>query len=119
MVTQISKRTRGVSSRPPACCRPLAAALDHRLFKALGDPTRLHILVCLAGCCRPVSVSEIAACCSVDLSVVSRHLATLCDSGVLAIHRQGRFTRYILKHRELAARLRELADGLEKCLPPE
>ena len=60
---------------------PIDAALDADLFKALGDPTRLQLLACLAKCARPCSVSEVADCCHVDLSVVSRHLALLQRAG--------------------------------------
>ena len=47
-------------------------ALDAELFKALSDPTRLKLLACLAKCSRMCSVTEVAECCSVDFSVVSR-----------------------------------------------
>jgi ArsR family transcriptional regulator len=93
----------------------LAAVLDDRLFKALGDETRLHILVCLSACREPQSVKEIAACCSVDMSVVSRHLKRLQDAGVLEVRRDGKFVRYGIRHADLAERLRSLAGAIECC----
>ena len=75
-MTQINKHPL-TPKKAAACCGPIDHLLDAELFKALGDPTRLLLLACLAKCARPCSVTEIAACCSVDLSVVSRHLALL------------------------------------------
>lgn len=99
-----------------ACCGPLDAVLDADLFKALGDPTRLSLLACLAKCARPCSVTELAACCSVDLSVVSRHLALLERAGALSSERQGRTVLYVVRHGHLASLLRGLADALDECL---
>lgn len=92
--------------------------LDAELFKALGDPTRLTLLACLAKCGRPCSVGEIAECCSVDLSVVSRHLALLARAGVLESRREGRVVLYSVRYAELVGLLRALADALERCCVP-
>ena len=114
-MTQVSKRKKPPQLRLPQCCGKLAEALDDRFFKALGDRTRLHILVCIAGCDEPQSVNEVARCCSVDFSVVSRHLKMLHESGILDAQRQGRFTRYSVRHREFVRRIRQLADALDAC----
>ncbi len=95
--------------------RPLDHQLDPQFFRALGDPTRLKLLACLAKCARPCSVGEVAQCCSVDLSVVSRHLATLARSGVLEAQRAGQSVRYRVPLAEVAARLRSLADAFDAC----
>lgn len=97
---------------------PLDVALDARLFKALADPSRVHILLCLARTCEPRTVSQVAACCSIDLSVVSRHLALLRDAGVLEVHKSGREVRYAPRWRELAETLRTLAAAIDACCPP-
>jgi DNA-binding transcriptional ArsR family regulator len=64
-------------------------------------------------------VGEIAGCCGVDLSVVSRHLKALEAAGVLAAEREGRSVRYGLRASDLASRLRALADLLEQHAPGE
>lgn len=92
--------------------------LDSRLFRALADPTRLHLLACLAKCARPATVGEIAACCRVDLSVVSRHLRLLEGAGVLTSERRGRLVLYAVRTAEVCAVLRAIADALEQCCPP-
>jgi ArsR family transcriptional regulator len=92
---------------------PIDAALDPELFRALGDPTRARLLGCMVKCARACSVSEVAECCAVDLSVVSRHLALLARAGVLEPSRSGRVVMYRVRAAELASRLRELASAIE------
>jgi DNA-binding transcriptional ArsR family regulator len=121
-MTQMSKQSRagGVPTREAsccdsACCPALGELLEPRLFKALGDPTRQALLAGLSRCCRPCSVSEIATCCDIDFSVVSRHLTLLEQAGVLTSQKSGRTVHYELRFHELASRLRTLADALDAC----
>jgi DNA-binding transcriptional ArsR family regulator len=100
------------------CCGPIDALLDARLFKALADPTRVQLLSCLAKCARACSVGEVAECCSVDLSVVSRHLALLEQAGILSASKQGRTVFYSVRYTDLARNLRGLADALDGCCSP-
>jgi ArsR family transcriptional regulator len=116
-MTQISKR-RPATPRQAATRRsPIDQRLDPALFRALGDPTRVSLLACIAKCGRSCSVSEVAECCSVDFSVVSRHLAILAQAGALAAAKEGRVVRYRVRYSELAASLRSLAVALEACGP--
>jgi DNA-binding transcriptional ArsR family regulator len=98
-----------------ACCRPVDGLLDPGFFKALGDPTRVRILACLIKCGRACTVGEIGECCSVDLSVVSRHLQALARAGVLEPTRSGRSVSYAVRSAELSGTLRKLADAIEQC----
>jgi ArsR family transcriptional regulator, arsenate/arsenite/antimonite-responsive transcriptional repressor len=97
------------------CCSPVDDLLDPQLFKSLCDPTRVKLLACLAKCGRPCSVGEVAECCSVDMSVVSRHLAILEDAGVLESAKEGRTVFYAVRYRELSETLHSLADAIEAC----
>lgn len=112
------------SSRPPAtprqaaaCAGPLDDLLNANLFKALSDPTRVKLLGCIAKCGRGCSVGEIAECCAVDLSVVSRHLALLARAGVLEASREGRTVLYRVQYAQLGGALRALAAALDGCCP--
>jgi ArsR family transcriptional regulator len=92
-------------------------ALDPDLFKALSDPTRVQLVACLAKCRRMCSVTEVADCCSVDFSVVSRHLSMLADAGVLESRKEGRTMFYRVQYKRLCASLRGIADAFEDCCP--
>jgi ArsR family transcriptional regulator len=98
---------------------PLDAALAPDLFKALADPTRARLVACIAKCARGCSVGEVAECCSIDLSVVSRHLSLLARAGVLGVERQGRTVRYHVRYADVCRSLRGLADALEQCRPED
>ena len=87
------------------------------LFKALCDPTRLAILVRLAECCNELSVSQVAECCPVNISVVSRHLACLRDAGLLRSVKRGKEVFYSFQAEPMARSLRAIADAAEKCCP--
>jgi ArsR family transcriptional regulator len=120
-MTQISKQrpTARPSTPRQAAARsgPIDESLDAELFKALSDPTRAALVACIAKCGRGCAVTEVAECCSVDLSVVSRHLAQLARAGVLESEREGRMVRYRVRYRELTRSLRALADALDQCCP--
>lgn len=99
------------------CCRAVDGLLRPGLFKALADPTRLRLLGCMIKCGRACSVSEVAECCSVDFSVVSRHLQALAREDVLSACKSGRSMRYSVRYANLCGLLRGLADAIEDCVP--
>jgi ArsR family transcriptional regulator, arsenate/arsenite/antimonite-responsive transcriptional repressor len=99
------------------CCTPVDNLLDPALFKSLCDPTRLKLFACLAKCGRACSVTEVAECCSVDLSVVSRHLAMLEKAGVLRSTKKGRIVYYAVRYQELSHTLHDLANAIGACCP--
>lgn len=85
------------------------------MFRALGDPTRVRLLDLLAERCRACSVSELAECMDIDLSVVSRHLTLLRAAGVLRATKTGRNVLYEIQYDALAETLRGIADTLERA----
>jgi ArsR family transcriptional regulator len=124
-VVQISKRRAKPQPKGPPktpkhaarCCGPIDDHLHPELFKALCDPTRSTLLACLAKCGRACSVGEVAECCAVDLSVVSRHLALMARAGLLDSTRQGRAVLYQVRFQQVVSMLRQLADSIEDCAP--
>lgn len=86
-------------------------------FRALADPTRLAVVQRLACANAPQTVTEVAGCCGVHLSGVSRHLAALRAAGLVSMQRHGREVRYQLDREKVTALLRGLADALEECCP--
>ncbi|MFC1609635.1 ArsR/SmtB family transcription factor [Myxococcota bacterium] len=113
MMTQTNTRLCG-----PACCEPLDTLMSPEFFKALSDPNRVAILIRLAQSCSSQTVSEVAGCCPIDISVVSRHLALLKRTGILDAQRTGKEVRYSVRFDVLAATLRNIADAIEACCPP-
>ncbi|WP_081614478.1 ArsR/SmtB family transcription factor [Novipirellula maiorica] len=99
------------------CYGPIDDLLDAELFKALGEPTRLRLLSCLAKGGRPCSVTELTECCEVDLSVVSRHLSVLEKAGVLTASKEGRTVFYAVRYKHLSEVFSALAKAIEGCRP--
>lgn len=118
-MTQMNKNLPANPKQAAACCGPLDTLLDPTLFKALCDPTRASLLACIAKCARACSVGEVAECCSVDFSVVSRHLTLLAQAGLLESEKKGRTVSYRVRYAELARTLRALADAIDDCRPRE
>ena len=52
-------------------------------------------------------------CCNVDASVVSRHLKTMADVGILKLNKKGRERTYSLDRENVAKELRALATKIE------
>jgi len=103
--------------RAASCCRTIERLLDPVLFRALCDPTRASLVACLIKCGRACTVTEVAECCDVDFSVVSRHLTMLAEAGVLESKRAGRSVAYVVRYHELSRQLRELAAAIEEYRP--
>ncbi len=112
-MTQMSKHIYPRGAR--RCCQRLDRSVSPAFFRALCDENRLRLLVQLAGCRTPCTVSQIAECCPVDLSVVSRHLAVLRDAGLLEARKRGKEVYYRVRYREVIATLRSVADAIEGC----
>ncbi len=85
------------------------------LFKALGHPKRLELVRRLIACGRPCGVTELDECCTVDFSVVSRHLALLRDAGILRAEKRGREVYYSVVAEAVVPELRRLADAISCC----
>lgn len=116
-MTQVNKRRPLTPKLAAGCCGPIDDFLDPQFFKGLCDSTRLNLLACLSKCGRACSVSEIADCCSVDFSVVSRHLALLERAGIVESSKEGRTVFYAVKYVEFSAKLRAFADAVESYSP--
>jgi DNA-binding transcriptional ArsR family regulator len=67
---------------------PAKKANVHRVFHALGDPTRRQILEILTA--GPVSVSQLAAPLKMTLAAVVQHLQILEGSGLIRTEKSGR-----------------------------
>jgi ArsR family transcriptional regulator len=95
----------------------LQGLLSPKLFKALSDPRRIALLIRLAEERGPCTVGQVAQGSGIDLSVVSRHLATLRDAGIIRCEKQGKEVLCRVQTKPLVTVLRNLADALEACCP--
>ena len=91
-----------------------------KLFRGLGDPSRLGILEALRDGAR--SVSEIVDATGLTQSNVSNHLACLLDCGLVTREQRGRFAIYRLGDERVDALLAladtvlaDVASGVEAC----
>lgn len=75
-------------------------------FKALGDSTRLRLMVALAGAGEPLCVCEMVYALQVPQYRVSKHLAVLARHGLVASGHRGTWVRYQASS-ELPAPFRE------------
>ena len=82
-------------------------------LKALGEFNRLSLVFKLCDCQIPQNAMCLCDCCSVDASVVSRHLKTLTHAGILKQTKQGRERTYSLDRNRVASELRALASKIE------
>lgn len=87
------------------------------LFKALGEANRARIIEYLGECRQEADscVSEIKKCCSIDFSVVSRHLSQLKNAGVIEANKKGREVYYSLNAKELSQFFKELSNYFASC----
>lgn len=123
-MTQVYQR---IPTTPKQAARRKARldqVLRPELLKALAEPTRARLLSCLLKCGRACSVTEVAECCSIDFSVVARHLSTMARAGLLDFEKRGRVAWYTARREELAAHFRALAAAIDEldpgggCCPP-
>ncbi len=117
-MVQICKQLPATPKQAARRSAPIDKLLNADIFKALGDATRLKLLACIAKCGRECTVTEVAECCEIDFSVVSRHLALLRRAGILESSKSGRTVFYKVRYEAITKNMRELADAFECCCAP-
>ena len=65
-----------------------------KVFKALGDRTRLRIVLMLQT--RPMYVCEIRSIIGTSMSTISNHLKIMLDAGIVISHKEERYVIYEL-----------------------
>ncbi len=94
--------------------------LQAKLFRGLGDTSRLSIVQALRR--EPLPVSEIVRQTGLSQSNASNHLACLRDCGLVTTTANGRFIHYALSDKRVAQLFRhaedllaEVAHGVKQC----
>lgn len=100
--------------------RAQSTGLKAKLFRGFADPSRLGIIEALRR--GPLTVSDIVEATGLSQPNVSNHLACLRDCGLVGSEPDGRYTRYHLSDRRVAALLRltdellaDVALGVYEC----
>ena len=90
-----------------ADCGDITARAE--LFRTLGDPSRLTLLICIhrAG---PISVTDLAVAADMNETTVSQALRLLRATGTVAAHRSGRIVRYQLTSADIGKLIDEITD---------
>ncbi|MBW3565596.1 MAG: metalloregulator ArsR/SmtB family transcription factor [Acidobacteria bacterium] len=99
-------------------CRPFDVESAAEMLRALAEPNRLRLIAGMTSDdTGGAPVGSLAECCSIDLSVVSRHLKALREAGLVSSEKLGREVRYCCNRNEVVGLLRDLADWIENCCP--
>lgn len=77
---------------PAAIVRPTTEAISR--FKALGDETRLTLLLTLLHADAPVCVCNLVPGMDVGQATISHHLKVLREAGLVAVDRRGIWAHY-------------------------
>ena len=89
---------------PAACCptrpklRPASTKPYARLFKALGDETRLEMLGLLAAAGSELCVCDIESHFDLSQPTISHHLKILKEAALVTAERRGTWVYYALSH---------------------
>ncbi|HEV8229182.1 MAG TPA: metalloregulator ArsR/SmtB family transcription factor [Candidatus Limnocylindria bacterium] len=81
------------------------------VLKALADPTRVQMVLCLRSAKQPVCICDFTATFDLSQPTVSHHMAKLREAGLVEADRQGIWSYYRLKP-DLPARVRRIIDAL-------
>lgn len=80
------------------------------LFRLLGDPTRLRIMVtCLRG---PIAVGDLAAALELAPTLVSHHLRLLRAARLVRFERQGKHVLYCAADRHVSNMLQDMIEHI-------
>ena len=83
-----------------------------KIFNALGNETRVKILLLVSKTRRPLHIKAVAEALNLDYAALYRHVKVLQRSGLLEIYDVGRSRVLSLKNRELTEKLIEIANKI-------
>jgi len=89
-----------------------------RLLDGIRDSARLEIIM-LLGKNNAMNVTEIASHFRISRPAISHHLKVLKDAGIVRSEKIGQEVFYRLDANRVVTGLRQIADMIENCCPPE
>ena len=83
-----------------------------RIFKALGNTTRVRILLLVSETRRPLHIKAVAEALDMDYAALYRHVKVLQRSDLLEVYEVGRSRVLSLKNKELIEELIKIANKM-------
>ncbi|MDQ2914006.1 MAG: metalloregulator ArsR/SmtB family transcription factor [Chloroflexota bacterium] len=110
-LTVLPERERGVCCPPTLKARPQKIEQTTDLLKALADPTRLQIALCLRDAKEPLCICDFTATFDVSQPTVSHHMAKLREAGLVEVTKRGIWSFYRIAP-DLPTATRRILDAL-------
>lgn len=104
-------RERGVTQTPRLALRSEKAGQLADVLKALADPTRLQMVLCLRDASDPVCICDLTGCFDLSQPTVSHHMAKLREAGLVDSEKRGIFSFYWLR-KDIPPAARRIIDSL-------
>lgn len=82
------------------------------VFAALGNPTRIKILLLVSETKRPLHIKAVAKALGMDYAAVYRHIQVLQENGLLEAYEVGRSRVLSPKRMELVRQMMEIANKI-------
>jgi len=92
----LPERERGVCCPPTLKARPQKIEQTSAVLKALADPIRLQIALCLRDAKEPVCICDFTATFDISQPTVSHHMAKLREAGLVDVTKRGIWSFYRL-----------------------
>jgi ArsR family transcriptional regulator len=92
----LPERERGVCCPPTLKARPQMIERTSEILKALADPTRLQMALCLRDAKEAVCICDFTATFDVSQPTVSHHMAKLREAGLVEVTKKGIWSFYRL-----------------------
>lgn len=108
---ELPVRERGVSQTPRLSMRSQKADELAGVLKALADPTRLQMVLCLRDASAPVCICDLTGCFDLSQPTVSHHMGKLREAGLVDFEKRGIWMFYWLR-KDLAPAARRVIDSL-------
>jgi ArsR family transcriptional regulator len=110
-IAVLPERERGVCCPPTLKTRPHKVEQTTEILKALADPTRLQIALCLRDAEEPVCICDFTATFEISQPTVSHHMAKLREAGLVDVTKRGIWSFYRLAP-DLPAATRRILDAI-------
>ena len=107
----LPERERGVCCPPTLKARPEKVEQTSEILKALSDPTRLQIALCLRDAKETVFICDFTASFDISQPTFSHHMAKLREAGLVDVTKRGIWSFYRLAP-DLPAATRRILDAI-------